>query len=239
MNDPAVFQRFMKQCFQDYRDDFIVPHIDDFWVHSKDFNSHVEHLRLTLQRLQQHGVKIKAKKCQLFKKEIRYLGRIVAADGYRLDPKNIQSVTELVKQNPKRLGEVRRLVGIFGYLRKCIANFSKKASPLYQPLKKTYSKNSSKSSVTWKQQHQDSLDQFLLSLIEPPILGYPDYTLEFILNVDASAKWLGAVLLQYQENELKLIWHGSRTLTAAEKKYYSSKLQFLAVKWAVCNHFQD
>ena len=149
-------------------------------------------------------------------------------------------MTELVKQNPKTLGEVRRLIGIFGYFRKCIANFSKKASPLYQPLKKTsYSKNSSKSSVTWKQQHQDSLDQFLLSLIESPILGYPDYTLEFILNVDASAKGLGAVLLQYQENELKLIWHGSRTLIAAEKKYYSSKLEFLAVKWVVCNHFQD
>ena len=94
MNAPGVFQRFIEQCFQDYRDDFIVPYIDDLLVYSKDFNSHVEHLRLTLQGLQQHGIKIKAKKCQLFKKEVRYLGRIVAADEYRLDPKNIQSVTD-------------------------------------------------------------------------------------------------------------------------------------------------
>ena len=136
MNAPAVFQRFIEQCFQDYRDHFIVPYIDDLLVYSKDFNSLVEHLRLTLQRLQQHGVKIKAKKCQLFKQEVRYLGRIVAADGYRLDPKNIQSVTELVKQKPKTLGEVRRLLGMVGYFRKCIANFSKKAAPLHQLLKK-------------------------------------------------------------------------------------------------------
>ena len=118
MNVPAVLQRFMEHCFQDYRDDFIVPYIDDLPVYSKDFNSLVEHLRLTLQRLQQHGVKIKAKKCQLFKQEVRYLGRIVAADGDRLDPKIIQSVIESVKQKPKALGEVRRLLGTIGYFRK-------------------------------------------------------------------------------------------------------------------------
>ena len=74
-------------------------------VFSKDFNSHVEHLRLTIQRLQQHGVKMKAKQ-----QVIRCINRIVVADGYRLDPKNIQSVTELVKQKPKTLGEVGRLL---------------------------------------------------------------------------------------------------------------------------------
>ena len=157
-----------------------------------------------------------------------------------LDPKNIQSVTELVKQKPKTLGEVRRLLGKVGYFRKYIANFSKKAATLYQLLKKTTgSKNSSKSTVTWKQQPQDLLDQLLLSLVKPPILGYPDYTLKFILHVDASAKELGALLLQYQENEVKVIGYGSRTLTLEEKKYYSSKLDFLAVKLTVCNHFRD
>ena len=67
---------------------------------------------------------------------IRYLGRIVAADGYRLDPKNIKSATDLVKQKPKMLGEVTRLLGMVGYFRKYIANFSKKAAPLHQLLKK-------------------------------------------------------------------------------------------------------
>ena len=174
-----------------------------------------------------------AKKCQLFKQEVCYLGRIVAADGYRLDPENIQSVTELVKQKPKTLGEVKRLLGMVCYFRKYIANISKKAAPLYKLQKKTTdSKNSSKSSVIWKQ-------QLLLSLIEPPILGYPDYTLEFIIHVDASAKGLRAVLLQYQENELKVIGYGSQPLTSVEKKYHSSKLEFLAVKWAAFHHFQD
>ena len=107
-------------------------------------------------------------------------------------------MTELVKQKPKTLGEVRKLLGMVGYSRKDIANFSKKAAQLYKLLKKTTdSKNSSKSLVTWKKQHRDSLDQLLRSLVEPLILGYPDYTLEFILHVNASAKGFGAVLFQY------------------------------------------
>ena len=101
------------------------------------------------------------------------------------------------------------------------------------------SKNYSKSSLTWQQQHQDLLDQVLLSLAEPPILGYSYYTLEFILHVYASAKGLGAVLLQYLENELKVNGYGSPTLIPAEKKYYSSKLEFLTLKWVVCNDFRN
>ena len=113
-----------------------------------------------------------------------------------LDPKNIQSVTELVKQKPKWLREVRILLGMVGYSESRLLK------------KTTDSKNSSKSSVTWKQPHQDLLDQLLLSLLETLILVYPDYTLEFILHVDASAKRLGAVLLQYQENQLKVVGYG-------------------------------
>ena len=74
-------------------------------------------MRLALQRLQQHLVnKIKTKKCQLFKQEVHYFGRTVAAGGHRLGPNNIQSVTELVTQKPRTLGEVRRL-RMVGYFR--------------------------------------------------------------------------------------------------------------------------
>ena len=68
------------------------------------------------------------------------------------------------------------------------------------------------------------MDQLLLCLVEPPILAYPDNNKEFILHIDASDKGLGAVLLQYQENDLRVISYGSRALTPAERKYHSSKL---------------
>ena len=58
--------------------------------------------------------------------KIRYLGRIVVADGYKLDPKNIKSVAALVKQKLKILGEVRRLLEMAGYFWKYVGDFSKK-----------------------------------------------------------------------------------------------------------------
>ena len=58
---PAVFQKFMEQIFQDYRDHFVASYLDDLLVFSSDFSSHLKHLQLTLQRLKKYGVKIKVK----------------------------------------------------------------------------------------------------------------------------------------------------------------------------------
>ena len=68
------------------------------------------------------------------------------------------------------------------------------------------------------------MDQLLLYLVEPPTLAYPDNNKEFILHIDTSDKGLGAVLLQYQENDLRVISYGSRALTPAARKYHSSEL---------------
>ena len=128
---------------------------------------------------------------------------------------------------------------MIGYFRKYILNFSKFAEPLYALLKKTDGQsNSSKFLISWGETQQKALEQLLLCLVEPPILAYPDHNKEFKLHVDASGTGLGAVLLQYQEGNLRVINYDSRTLTPAEKKYHSSKLEFLGVKWAVCNQFR-
>ena len=91
----------------------------------------------------------------------------------------------------------------------------------------------------WDKTQQEALDQLRLCLVEPPTLEYPDHNKEFILNIGASGKGLVAVLLQYQGGDLPIISYGSRSLTPAEKKYHSSGLELLGVKWAVCNQFRD
>ena len=116
---------------------------------------------------------------------------------------------------------------MIGYLRKYIPNFSTTAEPLYVLLKKIDDQsNSSKSSIFWGETQQGALDQLLLCLAEPPIRAHSDHNKEFILHVDASGKSLGAVLLQYQEGDLRVTSYDSRTLKRADKIYHSSRLDF-------------
>ena len=86
MNAPACFQRFMEQCLDGHRDDFVIPHLDDLLIYSSSFDGHSQHLKLVFQRLKKFGMKIKASKCKLFRREISYLGRLISSVGYTTIP---------------------------------------------------------------------------------------------------------------------------------------------------------
>ena len=91
MNAPGVFQRFMQSALEGMNNDFCIPSMDDVIICSNSFQDHINHLRKVLQRLRKKGIKLKARKCKLFKHEVNYLGRIVSHEGYRIDPSNVSS----------------------------------------------------------------------------------------------------------------------------------------------------
>ena len=79
----------------------------------------------------------------------------------------------------------------------------------------------------------------ITGITSPPLLTYPDLDQPFVLHVDASRKGLGAGLYQYKDKKVRILGYGSRALAKAEQKYHSSKLEFLSLKWAVCEQFRD
>ena len=73
-----------------------------------------------------------------------------------------------------------------------------------------------------------------------PVLAFADYTKDFLLKMDTSREELGAVLSQTQvDGQFHLVAYGSRALTAHKKNYHSTKLEFLALKWAIMEHFKE
>ena len=254
-NAPAVFQRCMESCLEELTGDICHVYLDDVLVYSPNFNDHVQHLQRVLQRLKEKGIKLKPAKCRFFEKEVKYLGRIVSAEGHRSDPSDVEAVETLREKTPKTVGELRRVLGLLGYYRKYIPNFSKKAGPLYNllaisPEYKAAKKGKGKKNdhilpsshpITWTKDHQTILNGLIDNLVQAPIMAYPDFEKPFVLHTDASNDGLGAVLYQHQDGKLRVIAYASRTLTPAEKKYHlhSGKLEFLALKWAICDRFRD
>ena len=70
MNAPGVFQKFMQSALEGMNNDFCIPYMDDVIIFGNSFVDHINHLRKVLQRLREKGVKLKARKCKLFKCEV-------------------------------------------------------------------------------------------------------------------------------------------------------------------------
>ncbi|KAI5089291.1 hypothetical protein C0J45_20699, partial [Silurus meridionalis] len=207
------------------------------------------------QALQHHAVKLRAEKCEMFQKEVRYVGRLVSAEGVRIDPKDLEAVMALKTKTPQIVGDLRRILGFLSYYRSYIQDFAKIAKPLYEllqvkssitqplprPCKSKGPQLPSKTPIIWKAEHQSTLERLVNMLTNPPVLAYPNFEEPFVLHTDASEKGLGAILYQRQCGKMRVIGYGSRTLTPAERNYrlHSGKLEFLALKWAVCEKFRD
>lgn len=158
--------------------------------YARTFDEHVEALRKVLQALQQHGVKLRPEKCELFRQEVRYVGRLVSADGVKIDPRDLEAVKTLTSKTPQTVGEVRKLTGFLGYYRSYIQDFSRIAKPIYELLQTKSGKAQtptcgkttkrpqlpSRQPVDWTTQHQEALEQLVTLLITPPVLAYPDFS---------------------------------------------------------------
>lgn len=109
---------------EDVPDNSSVPYLDDILVYHQSFEDHLNHVWKVLQLLRNYGVKLKPSKCEFFKHEVHCLGRVISAEGSKIDPANIIGVRALKNKKPSNVGELRTIIGLLSYDRQYIQDFS-------------------------------------------------------------------------------------------------------------------
>jgi len=174
------------------------------------------------------NLKLQPDKCEFLRREVMYLGHIIGSDGVKPDPAKIRAIMNF--PTPKNPKNIKQFLGLAGYYRKFIPNFSKVAKPLTDLLKKD-------KKFEWTTKQTEAFDILRSSLCSEPILQYPDSTRPFILTTDASRYAVGAVLSQGIIGKDLPVAYTSRILNSAEQNYSTIKKECLATVYCV-NHLR-
>ncbi|GKA64944.1 putative reverse transcriptase domain-containing protein [Tanacetum coccineum] len=187
-NAPAVFMDLMNRVCKPYLDKFVIVFIDDILIYSKNKEEHGEHLKTILNLLRSEN------------------------SGVHVDPAKIEVITNWAA--PTTPTEVRQFLGLAGYYRRFIKEFSL----ISKPLTKLTQKNKP---YVWGDDEEEAFQTLKLKLCSAPILSLPEGSEDFVVYCDASLKGFGAVLMQRE----KVIAYASRQLRKNEENYTTHDLE--------------
>ena len=230
---PVTFQHLMQNTMGELNLTYCIIYLDDVLVFGWT-EEHLECLCVVFKRFQEFNLKLKPSKCSFFQSEIVYLAHHVSWKGILPSWENVQTVQEFPM--PKTYTQVHMFCGLAGHYRRFIKGFAKLAHPLYDVLGKEVKMGL----VDLPPKVWEAMNALKGKVQSTPILVFPDLDKPFLLETDASKEGLGAVLSKKQnDGRYHPITFGSRSLTLSEKNYHSSKLEFLALKWSVMEHFKE
>ena len=219
-NAPAVFMDLMNRICGPFLDKFVIVFIDDILIYSKTKSDHEQHIRQVLDLLRKEKLYAKFSKCEFWLPEIQFLGHVINDKGIHVDPAKIESVKNW--QTPKTPTEIRSFLGLAGYYRRFIKNFSRIAVPLTALTHKG-------EPFIWDTDQEEAFQTLKQKLCDAPILTLPDGNDDFVVYCDASGQGLGCVLMQRK----KVIAYASRQLKIHEKNYTTHDLELGAVIFAL------
>ncbi|XP_078240212.1 uncharacterized protein LOC144586237 [Pogona vitticeps] len=221
----ATFQRLMDRVLEPVST-FVGAYIDDILIFSKSWEEHIIHIKRVLEELKKAGLTVNPSKCKVAQEKVKFLGHVVSKGEIRPSEEKIDKLSDW--HVPRTKKEVQQFLGLAGYYRQFVPNFSGIAAPLTDLTKKKVNKY-----IKWGKLEQEAFDRLKIILNELPKRYAPDFSLPFILQTDASDRGIGAVLAQEKSGIEYPIMYLSKKLSPREQKYAAIEKEALAVKWAI------
>ena len=189
-------------------------YLDDVLVHGRSFADNVCCLREVLRRFRCAGLKLSPKKCNLFRREVAYLGHVISANGVATDPTKTAAIDEWPVPNATK--DVRRLIGLCTYYRRFVPEFAAIAKPLHRLTEKG-------KIFAWTDECAAACQRLKQVLTAAPVLAFSESNGDSISDTDASDVGIGCVLSQVQDGFY------SRTLRKTERNNCATRKELLAV----------
>lgn len=224
-NAPGTFQRLMTQeVLVGFLHKFAIVYLDDIVVYSNSWEEHLHHLTLVFERLQQHGLRCSPEKCRFATHEIEYLGHKISTT--HNSPQPLQQSRIALAKPPHTKRQLRQFLGLCGWLREFVPNFSHLIIPLTTLL-------SNKQNFKWGPSQEQAFQAIKTALSQPLSLHRPDMKFPFVLQTDASSIGISAVLYQEIQKERHIISYSSAKLTPTQQKYHINEQECLAIVTAI------
>ena len=160
---------------------------DDIIIASKDMNQHLNAIRQVLQAIKDSGMKLNPKKCEFAKKEIKFWGIVVSADGVKPDPAKVEALEHL--EAPRTKEELRSFLCMMQSNAEFIANFAKISANLRELTRENIH-------FRWNDDHQETFNTLLSAFKKDVSLRYFDTSQRIFITTDAHQSGLAATLLQ-------------------------------------------
>jgi hypothetical protein len=218
-NAPAYFMYIMNKVFMEYLDRFVVVFVDDILIFS-EMEEHEKHLRMVLEKLRLNQLYTKFSKCQFRLTEVAFLGHVISAGEVSVDPSKVKDMLNWMP--PMNALEIWSFLGLAGYYRQFIKDFSKIAKPMKRLLEKN-------KDFDWTEECQASFEELKKRLTSAPVLILPDIIKKFDIYCDASRQGLGCVLMQ----DGKVVSYASHQLRKHEGNYPTHNLELAPVVHAL------
>jgi hypothetical protein len=215
-NAPAFFMYLMNSVFMSELDKFVVIFIDDILIYSKNEEEHAQHIHTILTRLREHKLYAKFSKCEFWLDRVQFLGHVLTPEGVSVDPSKVHYV--LSWKSPTSVHQIRQFLGLAGYYRRFILDFSKIAHPMTKLLQKD-------AKFVWSPTCEEAFQALKKFLTSAPVLAQPDIEKPLDVYCDASRTGLGCVLMQ----DGCVIAYASRQLKKHEVNYPTHDLELAAV----------
>lgn len=220
-NAPATFQRAMNLILKGLTWSCVLAYLDDVMVLGKSFMDHMSNLEKLFKRFRTFQAKLKPSKCLFFQTETEFLGKVISQEGVRVSPDKVKAVQEWPLPETKR--QLQSFLGFINYHREHIENFAALTADLYEL-------SGPKTEFVWTEKHTSQVAKLKELITKAPCLAYPLSEGQYILDCDASATAIGAVLSQVQpDGSVRPISFASNVLLKEQRNYCITRRELLSV----------